>query len=543
MEGDCHDDEWDTGPSNEDFQTTCLIYEADPSVSTNYMIITTPTESFLERFGKQEQHTYPLGLATIEMPLLALRTAIFIQPELLQPNQYRFWSLQVATTEDNHTNASNSQHKSCQPPRLTLTFVYSETKTSESDSLEPEGGGAPMAVDVSLATAYPLTFPPSQEQPWLAWLNRQANKVLKEGMTSYAVCDYLDHYALDYFRVIHLDTEGYTLVLFEQPATWHGTHSVDSLVLDPLSVTNDAILMRHCSDGTRKPTSKAVLWPGSNSDNFDPSTSFQWLHPCILQHHQWFPHECPICFDSFVHSEMVTLDCRHKVCKDCFTMFVSIQVDDIQQYRRESPFRCPVAECRQNIRIMATVKPYLTNVKMDRVRAWIKDIKHPVCKLLPHCLDCSAQNSMRKEEIDGFAIACDRCSVRRCELCVYKLKKRGSGNANIAPVEQHLSECTGMETLKFARRYLRAAPEIKAQCEAKYSWIKTWAEVRVESIMAINEWLKEKEGQVCPVCSYGVVREVGCFHIHCHCGAHFCYECGVEIFPPFYGTHHCWEDR
>jgi hypothetical protein len=28
-----------------------------------------------------------------------------------------------------------------------------------------------------------------------------------------------------------------------------------------------------------------------------------------------------------------------------------------------------------------------------------------------------------------------------------------------------------------------------------------------------------------------------------NCATHFCYECGTELFPPFYGTHHCWEER
>ena len=51
---------------------------------------------------------------------------------------------------------------------------------------------------------------------------------------------------------------------------------------------------------------------------------------------------------------------------------------------------------------MATVKPYLSAEDMDRVRAWIKDLKHPVSKMLPHCLDCGKEDMMRQKEIDGL---------------------------------------------------------------------------------------------------------------------------------------------
>jgi len=33
-------------------------------------------------------------------------------------------------------------------------------------------------------------------------------------------------------------------------------------------------------------------------------------------------------------------------------------------------------------------------------------------------------------------------------------------------------------------------------------------------------------GVNCPGCSIVVVKNGGCNHIECHCGTHFCYECG-----------------
>ena len=53
-----------------------------------------------------------------------------------------------------------------------------------------------------------------------------------------------------------------------------------------------------------------------------------------------------------------------------------------------------------------------------------------------------------------------------------------------------------------------------------------------------------ENGQRCPNCTQAVERIEGCFHMKCPtCATHFCYECGTEIFPPYYGTHHCWEEE
>lgn len=334
-----------------------------------------------------------------------------------------------------------------------------------------------MAVLVSLASEYPLTFPPSEKHPWLKWLNQRANAVLKELLTSYSVCDFMDHYALDYFRVVQFKEEGYTLVIFPQPATWHGTHSVDSLLLDPLAATEESAFMCHFCDGTSTPSTKAFLWPDMMKK--DGSSTFSWLHPCILNHRKWLPHECPICFDDYVADEMVALECSHFVCPDCFTMYAATQVNDISQFRRENPFRCPQLDCRRGIRIWATVKPYLTEKDTGRVREWIKDLNHPVSKQLPNCRDCGAEEVMRKKEIDGFCVYCDKCKVKRCEYCVCRIR-----DENI----EHLSnKCKGAETLKFARRYYRASPETKEKCEDKFPWIKIYAQARVESLIAIRD--------------------------------------------------------
>jgi len=511
--------------TNEDWETTTLIYEGGGEVQSSYQRFEKATDAFhslVVEESLREKITFPVEVATIEMQLLATQTAIFAQPELLQPHQYRFWSLPVEGKE--------------KPPRLKIVFLYHSRNGLGLDH-DFDDDYYPHSVLVSLASTYPITFPPQDNAPWLKWLNERARQILTEQSTSYSVCDFMDHYALDYFNFVQLQEQGYSLILFAQPATWHGTHLVDSIVLDPLSITHDALFMRHNANGARASTTISALWPGASlkkdrSVSFNSSKSY-WLHPCILDHKKWFKRECPVCYDDYLSEEMVNLDCGHYVCDDCFRMYAATQVNDIQQYRRENPFRCPLVECRRGIRIMGTVKRYLSASDMDRVRIWIKDLKHPVSKIFPNCLDCGTEEVMRKKEIDGFLVYCDKCKVKRCEYCVSKIKNE--------LIEHLATKCQGAETLRFARRYLRASPELQAECEAKYPWIKIYAEARVTSALAIKEWLGSQQGQICPSCSHGVVREVGCFHIHCQCGTHFCYECGEELFPPFYGTHHCWE--
>ena len=126
---------------------------------------------------------------------------------------------------------------------------------------------------------------------------------------------------------------------------------------------------------------------------------------------------------------------------------------------------------------------------------------------------------------------------------------------------------------------------MKLKCEEMYPWIVAYSR-GVQDDFGVTAWLLEN-GQSCPNCAAGVERIEGCFHMTCEsicsfalvlvtsfellsshffyifiipllislsshflpylegptCATHFCYECGQEIFYPFYGTHHCWEEQ
>ena len=148
-------------------------------------------------------------------------------------------------------------------------------------------------------------------------------------------------------------------------------------------------------------------------------------------------------------------------------------------------------------------------------------------------------------------ITCDQCKKTWCELCLHRVEdgqehehydRRGK-NSNGSSPSTKTNRCDPQTALKFCRQYLSASDEEQEEIQSKYPWIVSYA-MFCEHDGAAVEYLQESGGQRCPNCRTGVERSEGCFHIKClSCATHFCYECGDELFPPYYGTHHCWEEK
>ena len=80
----------------------------------------------------------------------------------------------------------------------------------------------------------------------------------------------------------------------------------------------------------------------------------------------------------------------------------------------------------------------------------------------------------------------------------------------------------------------------------KWHWIKDYSQARLdyEEQYAVDQYIESGNAQRCPTCKAAIERSEGCFHMNCtNCGTHFCYECRDKIYPPYYGTHRCWEDE
>ena len=295
---------------------------------------------------------------------------------------------------------------------------------------------------------------------------------------------------------------------------------------------------------------------------------------------------CPICLEeSMLYSDGAVLPyCQHYCCRDCFTMYLSFKVQDIKQHRT-NPFLCPVESCKRELP-MGYCKQFLSDEDIEAAKAWYKDLKNPPAWSLDRCLrtkTCGAVGSMRRrkgvESIDGTPkdstsrssssslssaataleslVYCESCETTWCELCLVRVyddfqckpvrrnKKQLSQKEKAREdhtISNHRHNCRPGSILQFCRRYMAASKDIKEACEAKYPWIASYSHFCGHDGAAILYILEN--GQRCPNCSNGVERIEGCFHMKCPtCATHFCYECGAELFYPFYGTHHCWEEN
>ncbi len=288
---------------------------------------------------------------------------------------------------------------------------------------------------------------------------------------------------------------------------------------------------------------------------------------------------CPICLEeSMLYSDGVVLPyCQHYCCGDCFGMYLKFKVQDIKQHRT-NPFLCPVESCKRELP-MGFCKQFLSDDDIEAAKTWYKDLKNPPAWSLDRCLctkTCGAVGSMRRrkgvESIDATAdattksskksssalenlIYCESCNKTWCELCLTRVyddfECRPVSSKKQLPekekaredhtISNHRFNCRPQSILRFCRRYMAAESDIQEACEAKYPWIASYSQFCQHDGAALQYILEN--GQRCPNCSNGVERIEGCFHMKCPtCATHFCYECGTEIFPPYYGTHHCWEE-
>jgi RING-type zinc-finger/IBR domain, a half RING-finger domain len=362
---------------------------------------------------------------------------------------------------------------------------------------------------IVLLTEYPTSLGDVQDA-WLTHLNTTAKELLMENQVSFSVCDFVQHQALDFFSSLYQDEKIRLIELKDQGPTHYETNT---LITKPRHVFP---FERHMPNGRKEVAYEMTSDEGKR------------IFPVLQEWPKWLPLECPVCFERYSGADLAFVTCGHSFCRPCITHYLRIKAEEINQHK-ENPFLCPVTDCRRGMLIIGCVKPFLSFELMESVRAWYKDKKNPPCWSLPDCIKAGCSGRLRKVAIDRYVIFCDRCDGHWCELC---LKRVRNG-------EHDDSVCDFQACVNFCQRYLAATDSAKQNCEERWPWIKVYAHSRVHEATAV-EWIKNN-GQVCPGCKTGIERTEGCFHMKCQCGTHFCYECGDEIHPPYYGTHHCWE--
>jgi len=390
--------------------------------------------------------------------------------------------------------------ESFETPKCRVSFHYSNGEIPDSFELE--------------MICYPDSWPQEEEKKWLDWLKKNIKEELIEQTNSFSVCRFIEYQALQYFNVIHTDeVHGYSAILFPEDERSHGLSWQNSKKVNTI-YKNDV----------------RGLTPGISLDDY----AIQ-----IIQRHwkEWgVLYECPICFESGKASNGIELPCRHFFCEDCISKYVKTKIEELGMFRY-SPFTCPIVSCRKGMKIQSGNYP-ISNADKAAIKAWKFNINYPKTTMLSQCIRkaCKSTNVRRaSSQLSETVVFCRTCEKSFCELCLHQY------GCMIYPHQHQHHECKEPKILKLCRLYRHASDEIKQKADEKWHWLKDYASAREEDISA-KLWITENASQ-CPTCKIAIERISGCFHIHCdQCGTHFCYECGTEIFYPFYGTHHCWEN-
>mmetsp|Transcript_10421 Transcript_10421/g.15607 ORF Transcript_10421/g.15607 Transcript_10421/m.15607 type:complete len:488 (+) Transcript_10421:90-1553(+) len=441
------------------------------------------------------------GIASLHIPLSCQHLiAVRILPPVTEDSRVNpRWKYLVLSEMDD-------------PPIIEVSFQYLP-------SIEPACYPNSVSIDI---IQFPKLWPTAEKKLWMAWMQSRANEILNEELFSFNVCDFIAHQAMKYFETVDENSRhGYCAILIKESSFGYYDQP---WIEEPgkLGTIDDIQLHKEIVRGTPKIQIYARYAMKQN-----------WK--------RYATYECPICFCVESCDGAIELPCDHFYCKECIGMYVQTIVGDIKRCR-VNPFICPIPNCKANMQVLGSPCKeirscdILTKEQTNIVRQWKKDIDFPPSYVLSICPRPKCKTSgMRKINNDATnTIArCEECEACFCELCVNRIYKKKLGF-------DHRPNCDESDALKLVKRYLRANPDIQGKCHERWHWLKEYASSR-ETDMSLALWVKDN-ANTCPNCKTAIERSEGCFHMNCtDCGTHFCYECGEEIFFPYYGTHHCWE--
>lgn len=413
---------------------------------------------------------------------------------------------------------------------------------------------------------YPVEWPKVDEEPYRKSLAKKCHSILQDERMSFAVCEFLEHHALSHYRrscssdfddgwKSYVDDDNhpdFQLIILPPEMDRMYQPTIGTLIHPQQEALKKERRDRKQNAVNKKETSaKDVTKDDMDAVDFGSILLIRFWK-------ELYTTTCPICLDdSVLFSEGVVLPyCQHYSCRDCFQMYLKHKVQDLKDYRT-NPFVCPVVSCRRELPIIGYCKQHLSDEDMEAVRRWYRDLKNPPCWSLDRCLyskTCGAIGSIRRREssittkerkssYESYLVYCEECNSSWCELCLKRVYDNNDGKARNDVQTPFNHHCQPEAVLKLCRRYTAASKESQAKCEERYPWIQSYSQFCQHDGEAQALQYVIDNAARCPCCGMGIQRVEGCFHMKCSvCATHFCYECSTELFPPFYGTHHCWEE-
>jgi len=531
------------------YETTSEIYGWDESISASVRILDDDDRGN----GVNGDHALVTVLGVVQIPMLEIANNVVFFRLASKPETYR-------CVGGPNTDAARQTAGACRYFRVTsiptveLRFVYDvsdekrDSKKEDHDVDDDCNNSTtltfstrtvlPSAVEMEWID-YPEEWPADEKEPFLTWLKQQCSTLClssyDENGSSFSACNFCEHEAVRYWGYFH---RGADFDLVQLPPSLADDSSHTTGWINPLISRNDGIV-----------TAPDDLSVSASPEEFARSI-------LLSRWREFYTFVCPICLDDIQqeHQEQQKEEggenpttiievpcCGGMMCKDCFSSYVKMKVQEIQEYRY-NPFVCPLLECRREIPIAEFVSKFLTTKQMDIIADWEWNLQFPRCNSLDHCLSpaCGAagDNMRWANEERRAQVFCNACQKTWCEWCLVRID-----HDTIPYYQQHSCDDTKVnKILKFCQRYLKATKDKQKECMEKYPWIQSYATFfRVDA--SAKAWVLE-HGQLCPTCENGVERSAGCFHMQCNeCCTHFCYHCGQELRPPYYGTHHCWEEE
>ncbi|KAK6338092.1 hypothetical protein TWF696_001563 [Orbilia brochopaga] len=173
---------------------------------------------------------------------------------------------------------------------------------------------------------------------------------------------------------------------------------------------------------------------------------------------------CFICDDALFLYESVKLPCGHRHCNDCIKQNYELVINEPECY---PPRCCEPLDPKKTIFVLS----------QEQIEAFLAIKQRFDSEKLVNCAHCKGELQEAVTSVNEFSAYCPACEKLTCVKCGENMHRY-----QLCPGEEGVAELE-----KFAIR---------------------------------------KEMLPCPKCSRLVEKNGGCNHIHCLCGADFCFACG-----------------
>ncbi|KAJ7597283.1 RWD-domain-containing protein, partial [Mycena floridula] len=230
---------------------------------------------------------------------------------------------------------------------------------------------------------------------------------------------------------------------------------------------------------------------------------------------------CAICLGTYKGSKCLELECGHIFCRNCLEDFwkLCIKEGDVERVG------CPDSDCIKAKRLVNEEElAQVVNYEEVQRWRWLKEKlaieREPGICICP--MSFCGRIVPRPPDVGDGDNGWDR--LRTCAYCGYSFcafcSRTWHGPVMNCPIS--MSET-------WVREYLTADDNGKRLMEIRFGRKNMLRLVANYEEARLNTELLKSSTQPCPGCNIRVEKSLGCNHMTCRCGMHFCFRCGSRI--------------